>query len=197
MAGLRGWFAAAAAVLVLLAFLAERPAYAGPPERVSSRLVLDPVPELRAAVRRLEQESAAVATDPGKVERLTEARALLAEAEGRLAAAVKAWRKVIAFRRDTYNRMRQCVVSDNLLLPRRGKLAQAQCRLAEIEHDLSVLAAELPRVIAGYEEELTWLGEPEPTDARISVEVQERDLLTKLRNARARLEAVRRTLEPP
>jgi hypothetical protein len=45
-------------VLLLLPFLAERPALAGPPERPDGRMVLDRGFELRAEVRELEQEFA-------------------------------------------------------------------------------------------------------------------------------------------
>jgi hypothetical protein len=45
-------------VLVLLACIPERPALAGPPERPDGRLVLDPIPQLRAEVLRCEHEYA-------------------------------------------------------------------------------------------------------------------------------------------
>ena len=63
-------------------FVLPGPAHAGPPGQVSSRIVPDEVPELRAEVQRRETEFARAKSDPAKAEDLAEARARLAEAEG-------------------------------------------------------------------------------------------------------------------
>jgi hypothetical protein len=161
--------------------------------------VLDPIPELRVEVLRSERE---YACDNGydRAEKLAEARARLAEAEGRWVVAAKEWEEVLFFREE---RVRLIVSGKICRKPRDidihgGEMAQAQCRIAEIKGDAAVLAAELPWVIAGYQAklEMYWglgaVGSLSPDNVKDQKAVGEA-----LRTAKRRLGIVRRTLGPP
>jgi hypothetical protein len=132
---------------------------AASPEGPSGRMVQDPVPGLRAEVQRLER---AVAQGIEPPEDLATARARLAAAEGRTADARHAWQKILAARKERVARFealvasgRICMVENPALL--RGPVAEAQCGLAEVEGDRTVLGRELPKVIAYHEARLAQL----------------------------------------
>ncbi len=99
------------AVGLLLALLLAmgQTVLAGPPERPSGRMVLDKTFEVRAEVRELEKEFARAKSDPDKgkwlAAQLAEARARLAETEGRGIAAIEEWRKVIEHRTERMKQM--------------------------------------------------------------------------------------------
>jgi hypothetical protein len=184
-------------MLLLLVILWPGPAaFAGPPEGPSSRMVPDPVPELRAEVQRREREAARAPSDPSKAEDLCEARALLAAAEGRNGAAAAEWRKVIAYR-DELKRlsMRLCSPSPPAILE--GPVAEARCRLAEVERDRAALAAELPKVIASYQAQLDRVQRLREFSA-VAAEptAEEKDTRRRLREARVRLDALRLRSRP-
>ncbi len=192
----RDGVAVAAVVLALLAFLPEA-AYAGPPERPDGRLTLDPIPELRAEVLRCEQEYARDKTDRYGAERLAEARARLAEAEGRLADAADEWWKVVANRQ---KRMKNALSrgSDVEVMICEGQLAEARCRLSEIESDWSLLASELQALVDCCKARLDMysdgggVGPLGPNAAKDYKLVSEA-----LRNAERRLELIKKKLGPP
>ena len=185
-------------VLALL-FLLPGPAHAGPPDHVSGRIVLDEVPELRAEVQQREKEFARAKSDPGKAEGLAEARGRLAEAEGLPETAAAEWRKVIAHRQTALTDLERLLKAGRLcsgveLIMQRGRLAEARYRLAEVEKDRPALAVELPKVIAYWEARLAAVrtlakaGAIPPDEA----EQDEKALLKELRQARQRLDAVKR-----
>jgi hypothetical protein len=187
---------------LLLGFLTTTlvgPAVAGPPERPDGRIVLDPIPELRAEVLRCEQEYARDNADD-RAEKLAEARARLAEAEGRWVATVEEWEEVLFFRDERLHLIASgkiCRKPRDIEI-RGGEMAQARCRIAEIKGDAAVLTAELPWVIAGYQAklELYWglgaVGALSPDDSKDQKAVGEA-----LRMAKRRLGIVRRTLGQP
>ena len=184
-------------------------ALAGPPEGPSGRLVIDEAPQWRDVVAREEREIAKIERgvsrgthSPLELDcasgRLAEARACLAEAEGRLDAAAGEWRKVIASR----EREMKWWASHPTAEPPppailRGHVAEARCHLAEIERKPATLAAELPKLIAYYDAHLEMIDtlrqagayEPETTD-------EERELRRELRKVCKRLDAVRKQLGP-
>jgi hypothetical protein len=184
-------------VLTLL-FVLPGPAFAGPPDHVSGRIVFDEVPELRAKVQQREKESSSVKSDPARAEALAEARARLAEAEDRPEAAAAEWRKVVASRRTALADLERLMKAGRLcsgieLVMQRGRLADARYRLAEVEKDRPALAAELPKVIAYKEAQLDLyqslrearaLG---PEDAK-----EERVIRRELTKARLRLDEVKK-----
>jgi hypothetical protein len=184
-------------LFALLGLLAEVPAVvAGPPEGPSSRMVQDPVPALRAEVRRLEKE---VARGGGPAEDLAVARARLAAAEGRTADARAAWRKILDARTERVIAWealvrggRICTADAPALM--RGPVAEARCELAEVEGDRAALARELPKVIAYHEAQLAQLRRL--ADARAcspeDVEQGEKTLQKELRQVEHRLDAVKR-----
>jgi len=183
----------ALSVLAFLVFLLPGPAaIAGPPAGVSGRLVPDEVPELRAEVQRRERAKA----DPSKAEWVAEARARLAEAEGRSEAAAVEWRKVIRCRTAALEDLERLLRAGRLcsgidLILRRGSLAEARYRLAEVERDRAAVAAELPKVVSYYEARLDLFaslgkaGAIGPENA-----AEERDVPRELRKARLRLDSV-------
>jgi hypothetical protein len=184
-------------LLALLSLLVLSPAaFSGPPEGPSGRMVQDAVPVLLAEVKRLEKE---VARNTEKAEDLAVARARLAAAEGWMADARGAWRKLIAAREVRLARLEalfkrglDCNPSEITLY--RGQVAEARCGLAEVEGDRVALARELPKVITSWESRLAVLrtlakvAAISPDDA----EQGEKALLREIRQARQRLDAVKR-----
>jgi hypothetical protein len=201
----RDWFAAAAAaVLVLLAFLSEGAALADPHERPSARMVLDRAFELRAEVRELEAEFARAKSDPEKGKylavQLAEARAHLAEAEGRRFTAAEEWRKVIAHRTERMHLLTSGKIccSPGEVVICRGQLAEARCQAADLEGDAALLAAELPKVIAGCKARIEMyrrlreagaIAADDSKDERVAGEA--------LRRAEERLDIVKKKLSQP
>jgi hypothetical protein len=187
--------------LLLLAFLwPGSTLFAGPPEGTSGRIVPDPIPELRAEVQRREREVAKAPSDPSKAEELCEARALLAEAEGRTGAAAAQWRKVIAYRQEQERKLKEdsrriCTPPQPAIL--QGPVSEARCRLAEVERDRAALAAELPKVIASYQAQLDRFQRLRECGA-VAAEptTEERDTRRRLREARVRLDALRLRSRP-
>ena len=183
------------AVLVLLLQAPE--VFSRPPNGPSSRLVQDPVPALQDEVKRLEKE---VAREPELAQDLAFARARLAAAEGRTGEARAAWRKIIAARQEArsvqweliLHKGKVCDESDPAIGP--GPVAEARCGLAEVEGDLAVLARELPKVIAYREDQLARLRRLAQAEAVSPDEVERREkfFLKEVRQARQRLDAVKR-----
>jgi hypothetical protein len=171
--------------------------FSGPPEVASGRMVQDAVPALRDEVRWLEKE---VARDKGlSASLLAVARARLAAAEGRTREARAAWRKILAEREEVVAHWealmaqgRLCDTTDPAIV--RGPVAEARCELAELDGDRPALARELPKVIACREAQLILVrrlakaGAYSPEDA----EQEEKAIQKKLRQARQRLDDVRR-----
>jgi hypothetical protein len=188
-------------LLVLLTLLLGPAAVAGPPEGVSGRMVLDEVTRRKAEVRRCERE-AERAEPPLKATalgQLAEARARLAEAEGRAGAAAAEWRKVLAYREEELRRAEAVARDPRFCGPApsaailRGPVAEARCRLAEAEGDRPALAAGLPKVIAYGEARLELARALRERGAIPPEETEEEKGVRKdLRDARQRLDAVRR-----
>jgi hypothetical protein len=184
-------------LFALISLLASAPAvFSGPPEGPSGRLVQDEVPALQAEVRRLEKD---VARDKSLAEELDVVRARLAAAQGRAREARSAWRKVIDAREERLARLEALFRKGLLCNPSeltlcRGHVAEAECGLAEAERDWVTLARELPKVIAYWEARLAAVrtlakaGAIPPDEA----EQDEKALLKELRQARQRLDAVKR-----
>jgi hypothetical protein len=181
-------------VSAVLVLLMQAPAVLSrPPDGPSGRLVKDAVPALQTEVKRLEKE---VARDKNLAEELDVARARLAAAEGRTGEARAAWEKIIATRLARLDVLLSggldCDPSDIALY--RGAFAEARCGLAEVERDQATLSRELPKVIAFREDSLTRLrrlakaGAISPDEA----EKEEKALHKELREARQRLDAVKR-----
>ncbi|HZU34458.1 MAG TPA: hypothetical protein VFA18_01045 [Gemmataceae bacterium] len=192
-------------ILVLLGLLVPGwSVLASPPEKVSDQVVRDEVPALKAAVQRLERELARAKANPAQAEDLAEARARLAEAEGRKATAASEWRKVLAWRRaklaDSERLVKTglyCGSSLELVLLR-GRVAEARYKLAEVEGDRAIVAAELPEVIAYYEASLERLQKLRQVHAISPEEANdlERGLRRELGKARSRLKATRKGRTP-
>jgi hypothetical protein len=180
-------------LLALLTLLMPAPALvAGSPQGPSGQLVQDPVPALQDEVRRLERE---VARDKSLTEELDVARARLAAAQGRIGEARAAWQKVIATRVARLDVLLSgrldCDPSDIALY--RLALAEARCGLAEVERDRAALARELPKVIAYYEAMLKMYDKLREAKAYEPDETEvERSIRKELRQARRRLDAVKR-----
>jgi hypothetical protein len=189
-------------ILALLGLLvSDRPVLAGPPEQASGRMVLDEVPTLRDRVRRLERELAK--TDPTQAEDLAEARAGLAEAKGLMGTAAAEWRKVVASRRAKMADLERLLKAGRLCFPgelvlQRGRVAEARCKVAEVEGDRVALAAELPQAIAYYEAYLERLRRLMEVGAISSDEAkkEERGLRRELDKARSQLRATSAGLQP-
>jgi hypothetical protein len=184
---------------------------AGPPERPSARMVLDKALELRARVRQLEEENARAKPDPdlprglaeqigeARAERLAQARAELAEMEGRYPAAGAEWRKVIALRNKWLEWMLSplaCCGNAEIAMYR-GYLAEARWRLAEAEKDWPAIEAELPKVILGYKQEMEFLRELRKFQAIDEGDTAEREVAEKLRAAQSRLEHLKKKPHSP
>jgi hypothetical protein len=191
-------------VLLLLSFLAERPALAGPPERPSARMVLDRAFEIRAEVRELEQEFARAKSDPEKrqllVAQLAEARARIAEAEGRRFTAAEAWRKVIAHRTERMQLLTSGKIccSPGEVVICRGQLAEARCKVADLEGDATLLAAEIPKVIAGCKARIEMYRRLREVGAMAADDSKDEQVAGEaLRRAEHRLELVSKKLGPP
>jgi hypothetical protein len=192
-------------ILALLGLLVPgRSVLASPPEKASVRVVPDDVPALRATVQRLERELALAKADPTQAEGLAAARARLAEAEGRMGTAASEWRKVLASRRAKMADLERLLKTGRVcgspleLVPQRGRVAEARCKLAEVEGDRAVLAAGLPEVIAYYGAYLERLQRLRQVGAISSDEAEEveRGLRRELGKARSRLKATREGLQP-
>jgi hypothetical protein len=196
-------------ISVLLA--AVQPALAGPPERPSGRMVFDRAFELRAAVRHLEEENTRAKPDPdmprrmaeqiadSRAERLAQARAELAEMEGRYPAAGAEWRKVITLRNKRLEWMLSplaCCGNAEIAMYR-GHLAEARCHLAELERDRNVIEAELPKVILGYKKHLQFLRELRLANAIKEDDTEEQEVAEKLRAAQSRLERLKNKPQSP
>jgi hypothetical protein len=182
------------AVLVLLLQAPE--VFSRPPEGPSGQMVLQEVSTLKAEVNRLEKEAA---KDENKAEDLALARARLAAAEGKTRAACAEWRKVIAARQERLTRFETLArraggVSDTDYAIVRGSVAEALCGLAEVERDRATLARELPKVITCHEawlEIIDVLRKQGDYDSQ-KAEEEERAIHKELREARLRLDAVKR-----
>jgi chromosome segregation ATPase len=183
-------------LFALLSLLSSAPALvAGPPQGPSGRLVQDPVPALQDEVLRLEKE---VARDKSLTEELDVARARLAASQGEIGAARAAWKRVIATREEQLRKEEAL----NALYPgtpsslafAHWAVADARCGLAKAEGDRAALAQELPKVIAYWEGELALLRSQAEasTCSREQLEQGEKALLKALRQARQRLDAVKR-----
>jgi hypothetical protein len=185
-------------VSAVLVLLMQAPAvFSHPPEGPSGRMVQNAVPALQAEVKRLEKE-VAHATD--LAEDLAVARARLAAAEGKPKAAAAAWRKILVAREEREKLLDQIFATWKTISDwrapaiRLGPLAEARCGLAEAEGDRAVLAKELPKVIAYHEAVLAQLRKPAEAKACTPEEVEqgEKAHLKELRDARQRLDAVKR-----
>jgi hypothetical protein len=184
-------------LFTLLSLLVLAPsAFSGPPEGPSGRMVQDAVPALQDEVKRLGKE---VVRDKSLAEELDVARARLAAAQGRTGEARAVWRKVIAAREERLARVEALFRKGLLCNPSeltlcRGHVSEARCGLAEVERDQATLARELPKVIDYWEARLTVVrtlakaGVLPPGDA----EQDEKALQKELRQARQRLDAVKR-----
>jgi hypothetical protein len=184
-------------LFALLGLLVPAPALvAGPPEGPSGQQVQDAVPPLVAEVKWLEKE---VARDANKADDLAVARARLAAAQGRRGEARTAWKEVITAREERLARLEALIrkgldCDPSEITVCRGHVAEARCGLAEVERDQVTLARELPKVIACWEARLAALrtlakaGAISPDDA----EQEEKAVLKELRQARQRLDAVKR-----
>lgn len=193
--------------LILLLFgllVPGRSVLASPPGKVSDRVVRDEVPALKATVQRLEQELARAKGDPTKAEDLAEARARLAEAEGRKATAATEWRKVLAWRRaklaDAERLVKRGLYCGSALefVLLRGRVAEARYKLAEVEGNRAAAAAELPDVIAYYEASLERVQKLRQVRAIRPEEANdlERGLHRDLGKARSRLKATSNRAQP-
>jgi hypothetical protein len=184
-------------LLALLSLLVPAPALvAGPPEGPSGQQVQDAVPALQDEVKRLEKE---VARDKWLAEELDVARARLAAAQGRMGEARTSWKKLITAREErlawleaAVRKWLDCDPADITIC--RGYVAEARCGLAEVEGDRVALARELPKVIDSREARLAQLRRLLKA-AAISpekAEQEEKAILKELRQARQRLDAVKR-----
>jgi hypothetical protein len=190
-------------VLVLLTFVAGRSAYADHAEGVSGRMVLDRALELRAELRELEEEFARRKPDREKAKwlaaQVAEARARLAELEGRPWAAVAEWKKVLAHRTERLEQMTSgkicCSPREGVIC--RGGVAEARCRIAEIERDWDLLAAELPKAIAGYKARVEMYQALREARAIDADDVKDEQVAREeLRKAERRFDVVRKKLGP-
>jgi hypothetical protein len=185
------------ALFALLGMLTQVPALlAGPPQGPSGRMVQDMVPTLLAEVKRLEKE---VAHDKSLAEELDMARARLAAAEGRKMEARSAWRKIVAeyeerLCRAEFLAAKGAGCDPDAITSCRGVVAMVRCELAEVERDRAALTRELPKVIAFREAQLAWLRKLAQTGAVSPDEAEqgEKDLMKEIRQARQRLDAVKR-----
>jgi hypothetical protein len=142
----------------LLALPSPGKAFAGPPEAVTSRMVVDERPRLRAEVARLERAAGLPLAEGEKdiaVAELAEARARLATAEGLPQTAAAEWRKAIASREKHVRwAMKKVCLTPASFAALRGPLAEARCNLAEVEGRPSDLARELPTVVSCHQARL-------------------------------------------
>jgi hypothetical protein len=109
-----------------------------------------PLSELRKAVQLREVECAAAQAA------LTEARARLAEAEGKKDEAAAQWRKLVPYHESRLQEVRALYARGNICTGEpyhtaAGQLAVARARAADAEGKPEALLAELPKVIAYYE----------------------------------------------
>jgi hypothetical protein len=175
-------------------------ASARPPAGVSGRVVADGVLELKAEVERL-QRHVDLAPSAEEISEacaaLFEARARLAEAEGKPAVAAAEWRKVLAHRVDEETRIERLLKQGKLCIGiapamLQGPVADARCHLAEVERNRAVLAAELPKVIAYRQAQLEQLKTLRDHRAYPAEETsEERAMRDALRKARLLLDAVK------
>jgi hypothetical protein len=186
-------------LLALVLLLVVVPATSAlPPEGSSGQMIRDEVPELRVEVARREREIAR-SQDKDEVG-LAEARARLAEAEGRIDAAVKEWRTAVDLTEKRYQRFMNLVRrgvfcgSSAELLIERGDVAKYRIRLAELEGKPSVVADELPKLIAGLEAHLAAINILVTNRAMDDkeAELDTKRLRKELRSASSRLDAVKR-----
>jgi predicted component of type VI protein secretion system len=186
-------------LFALLGLLVEAPtALCGPPEGPSGRLVQDAVPALAAEVKRLEKEAISGAISVEMNDELHVAYARLAAAEGRTEDARYEWRELVSAREKrlarwiSFDARRPATRPDEHAIYR-GGVAKARCGLAEVEGDRAVLARELPELIASYEARLRLLDESRKKGANeTEVTDEERAIRKELRQARRRLDAVKR-----
>jgi hypothetical protein len=79
----------------------------------------------------------------------------------------------------------------------RGDLAEACCRLAELERDWAVIDVELPKVILGHKQHLAFLRELRLARAIKDDDTEEQEVAEKLRAAQSRLERLKRKSQSP
>jgi hypothetical protein len=185
---LKAWLA----LLLLLISVPATPA--GPPGGPSGRLVVDEAPALRAEIMRQAREN------PGQPADAT-TRARLAEAEGRRDEAAAVWNALIASTQAQYQQLvrlvkagRDCSLAEFVVA--QGLVAEARCRLAELEQKPAVLVEELPQAIASYYAHLEMFDKLRSARAVDESEAREaeRRIWKDLRRARLRLDAARRKL---
>jgi hypothetical protein len=159
-------------------------------------MVLDGVESLRATVQQLERQG-----DKVSGYELIEARARLAEAEGRPGAAADEWKKLVTYHQERIAGLKKLasqICSPIDFVEARGCLADARCKVADVERDWATLAAELPNVIAWYEKQLEIyerLRERGEWDTEF--EEAEKYYRSKLSKAQTRLEIIRKKAGPP
>jgi hypothetical protein len=126
-------------------------------------------------------------------------RARIAEAERRPGAAVIEWRKVITHRTERMQLMSgKICCSPGEVVICRGQLAEARCKVADLESDAATLTAELPKAIAGYKARIEMCRRLREAGAIAADASKDEQVAGEaLRRAEQRLEAVRRTLGQP
>jgi hypothetical protein len=167
-------------------------------------MVLDRAFELRAEVRELEAEFARAKSDPEKrtwlAAQLAEARARLAELEGRRIAAAEEWRKVIAYRTERLQLLTSGKIccSPGEVVICRGQLAEARCKVADLESDPATVTAELPKAIAGYKARIEMCRRLREVGAMAADDSKDEQVAGEaLRRAEERLDIVKKKLSQP